>query len=77
MKRKSGEEWVSIRRDRTINTAKKLSLEVSTGFGKQKAMGDLSRSSFSEWQRQKDCSKLKNNLVVGLFLKKEKKKKFT
>lgn len=39
--------------------------------------GDLSRSSFSEWQRQKDCSKLKNDLVVGLFFKKEKKNKFT
>lgn len=35
-------------------------------------IGDLSRSSFSEWQRQKDCSKLKNNLVVGLLKKKKR-----
>lgn len=30
-------------------------------------MDGVSRSSFSGWQRQKDCNKLKNNLVVGLL----------
>lgn len=34
-------------------------------------IGDLSRSSFSEWQRQKDCSKLKNSCR---FIKKKKKR---
>lgn len=33
-------------------------------------IGDLSRSSFSEWQRQKDCSKLKNSCR---FIKKKRK----